>query len=286
MLIRDLYEETTRRLAHLEDPRVEARYLVAHLLGCSLGQVILRMQDRVETDLSDYYGWVAARAERVPMALILGEKEFYGRVFRVAPGVLIPRDDTERLMEAVLGEIGKKPCRFLEIGVGSGILSVTLLAESPASRGVAVDISEKALALAAENAERLGVSDRLTLLSSDLYGAVDKERFDLILSNPPYIPEKDRATLMPEVVDHDPHEALFAGADGLDLYRRLVAGAPDHLEEKGLLALEIGHDQAEAVMELMRASGFDVRGALRDYGGHDRVLIGRYASNEEVNKHV
>ncbi len=280
MLIRDLYEETLRRLAHLEDPRMEARYLLAHFLACSLGEVILRMNDPVGGNTDDYFDKVEDRAERVPMALILGEKEFYGRVFRVTPGVLIPRDDTERLMEAVLQEVGEAPCRFLEIGVGSGILSITLLAESPASTGVALDISKAALALANTNAERLAVKDRLTLLQSDLYDALKTERFDLILSNPPYIPESDRPKLMLEVIAHDPHEALFAGADGLDLYRRLVSGAPDHLVENGLLALEIGHDQAEDVMALMRTAGFEVHGPLRDYGGHDRVLIGRYSSKK------
>ncbi len=163
------------------------------------------------------------------MSRILGEREFYGRIFSVTPDVLDPRPDTETLIDAAL-KLMPPSARLLDLGTGSGVIMVTLLAERPDASGVAVDLSPSALAVARANAERNGVAARLTLHSGEWFEPVGDERFDLILSNPPYVPEAEIEGLAPDVREHDPRLALAGGPDGLEAYRAIAAGAMRHLK--------------------------------------------------------
>ncbi|MDZ4137783.1 MAG: peptide chain release factor N(5)-glutamine methyltransferase, partial [Erythrobacter sp.] len=211
---------------------------------------------------------LTARLCRQPVSQIIGNRLFWGRAFRVTPDVLDPRPETECLIEAALAA----PCsRVLDLGTGSGVIAVTLLAERPEAQGLASDISTVALAVARENAARHGLGDRLRFKQSDWFEAITG-RFDLIVSNPPYITATEMATLCPEVRDWEPHLALTPGGDGLDAYRAIAAGAMSHLLSSGRLIVEIGPTQAAAVTALFVAAGMIVTATLQDLDGRDRVV--------------
>jgi len=212
------------------------------------------------------------RAAGEPLQYLTGIQEFYGLALRVTAAVLIPRPETEHLVEAVLAwaQTQLKPLRLLDIGTGSGAIALALAANEPSSEIIASDISIDALEIARDNALRLGLGDRIRFLQSDLLPA-GEEPFDAIVSNPPYIPSPDAPTLQREVLDHEPHTALFAGPDGLDIYRRLIPAARMGLREGGLLALEIGFGQQAALTHLL-AGWNDVR-FLNDYANIPRVVL-------------
>jgi release factor glutamine methyltransferase len=201
------------------------------------------------------------RLQREPIQYITGQQEFYGLLLNVTPAVLIPRPETEHLVEAVLKLLpADKPVKIADIGTGSGAIAIALAVHLPQAEITALDLSVGALAVAAANARKHNVSNRIHFLQSDLLSALSRNEvhagsshsFDAVVSNPPYVPESDRATLHPQVRDHEPATALFAGPDGLDLYRRLIPQAHAALKSNGLLALEIGHGQREAVAELLQ----------------------------------
>ncbi len=204
------------------------------------------------------------------MSRIIGAREFYGRRFRVTPAVLDPRPDTETLVEAALKRMPPS-ARVLDLGTGSGAIIVTLLAERSDATGLATDISSEALAVARENAAALGVAERLTFLEAPWFDGIG-ERFDLIVSNPPYIPRADIAALSADVRNFDPLLALVGGSDGLDPYRAIAAGAAARLKPGGTVAVEIGAGQADSVEGIFAASGFRQLGRHRDLGGHIRCL--------------
>ena len=214
---------------------------------------------------------VERRAAREPLSHLRGYRDFYKHRFAVTPDVLDPRPDTEELVRAAL----ETPfATVLDLGTGSGCILLSLLADRPAAVGVGTDLSPDALAVAAQNAAALDVAPRATLRHSDWYEAVT-ERFDLIVSNPPYIAASEMAGLQPEVRDHEPRMALTDEADGLACYRAIIAGAPKHLTPGGWLMLEIGLTQAQAVRALMAAKGFDAITTRQDLNGHDRVVLGQ-----------
>jgi release factor glutamine methyltransferase len=229
-----------------------------------------------------------ARERRMPLQLLLGEIPFHGVVLSVAPGVFIPRPETEGLVEAVLAELragrgdgpGAAPPgggTLVDLGTGTGAIAVALLHALPAWRGVAVDRSRPALDLAARNAARNGVASRLTLIEADFLEegyTPPGAPFDALVSNPPYIPSAQIPGLPPEVSKHDPREALDGGADGLDSLRRMGSGLPRWVRRGGLVALEIGADQADRIMGWMRPLAPGVR-VLPDLAGRPRVLLGR-----------
>jgi len=193
---------------------------------------------------------VRRRAKHEPFQYIVGHQEFYGLEFEVTPDVLIPRRETEILVEQAIEILStSENPRFCEIGVGSGCISVAILANVASAKAVGVDISEAALDVARRNAERHNVSERLTLFQSDVFTEVEG-RFDLIVSNPPYIPRGHIDSLQAEVRDHEPHQALDGGQDGLDIIERIVREAPNFIEPRGFLLLEIGFGQAESVADL------------------------------------
>jgi len=258
--------------AGIDDPARDARTLLAHALKIARGRLGLMLGDRAGEGADDRFtAMIRQRASHVPVSRIIGYRDFYGRRFAVGPAVLDPRPETECLVAQALDA----PFRTaLDLGTGSGCILLTLLAERPGASGVGTDLSPGALALAGENARALGVGDRLQLVESDWFGAVDG-RFDLIVSNPPYIAAAEMPGLQPEVRDHDPRMALTDGGDGLGAYRAIAAGAPAHLAPAGRLMLEIGPTQAGAVQALLAAQGLaDIR-VWPDLDGRDRVVSAR-----------
>ena len=256
-----------------EDSGRAARALLAHALGLAPDRLILE-PDRTVTDaeMARYEALIHRRLEHEPVSRIIGRRMFWGRDFTITPQVLDPRPETEILVEAALQ--GPTPVRLLDLGTGSGILAVTLLAERPALTGIATDLSTEALAVAAANAEAHGVADRLTLVEADWLAGIDGS-FDLIVSNPPYIAAAEIAGLEPEVREHDPALALTPGGDGLDAYRAIVPAALARLAAGGRLMVEIGATQGAAVTAMFAAAGYIDVVVLPDLDGRARVVSGR-----------
>lgn len=255
-------------------PVAEARLLLGEVLGRNHAWLEAHRDDVLDAVAAERFAaLVARRAAGEPVAYLLGRREFYGRDFAVSPAVLIPRPETELLVEIALAAVAGIPApRILDLGTGSGCIAITLALELPAADVTAVDISDAALAMARGNAARLGA--RLHCLQSEWFAALSGERFDLIVSNPPYVAEGD-----PHLAEGDlrfePALALACGRDGLDAIRRILASAPDHLEPGGTLHFEHGYDQAPAVAELLMWAGFTDIVQHRDLAGIVRVSGGR-----------
>lgn len=247
--------------------RFDAEVLLAHLLGVDRGRLFLDPDRAIDAEA--YVRLVARRAAHEPVAYITGAREFWSLDLVVTPDVLIPRPDSETLVEAALSCAPAPPGTILDLGTGSGALLLALLSEWPLARGLGVDVSAAALAVAQANADRLGLGNRAAFRLGN-WGQGMTETFDLILSNPPYI--EQNAELSPDVRDHEPASALFAGADGLDAYRALVPQLPGLLNPGGLTVLEIGAGQTAAVTALAEAAGFTAS-LRRDLAGHDRCLV-------------
>ncbi|RVT84095.1 peptide chain release factor N(5)-glutamine methyltransferase [Rhodobacteraceae bacterium CCMM004] len=264
-----LLAEGRRVLGAVGGGAVDARTLLADALGVPRGRLTLIAADPVPpAAVARFRAALARRAAREPVARILGRRGFWGREFAVTPDVLDPRPETETLVALAL----ERPfARVLDLGTGSGCILVSLLAERPKARGVGTDVSDAALAVAARNAEAMGVADRAELLCADWFEGVPG-RFDLIVSNPPYIAADEMAGLMPEVRDHEPHAALTPGGDGLGAYRAIAAGLDARLHPGGRVLLEIGPTQAAAVSDLLRAGGLGDIGVHLDLDGRDRVV--------------
>jgi len=251
-------------------PRLDAELLMAHALGTSREEMLLR---RLGDETPSAFDTLLSRREAgEPVAYILGERDFWSITLEVGPGVLIPRPDSETLIEAAVGHFGEgSPRRVLDLGTGPGTLLLAALAQWPEARGLGIDASETALGYARRNAERLGLADRAEFRlgdwSEDLSGA-----FDLILCNPPYV--ETRADLPRDVSEWEPAEALFAGADGLDDYRRLAPRLGPLLAPGGIACIEIGAGQRDAVAALLTRAGLSVE-ARRDLAGIDRCLIAK-----------
>ncbi len=265
------------RARGIESPRLDAEVLLARALGTTRIQLVVdALRVLPAEELARFREMVKRRRAHEPVAYILGEREFWGRVFRVDRRVLVPRPDTETLVQAALDRTRhvSMSMRALDLCTGSGCVAITLAKERPTSVVYATDASEDALAVARENALRLGAYN-VALRAGDLYAAAPPaQRFDVITANPPYIARGEMATLMQDVRDFEPRLALEAGDDGLDVLRRVVAGAPAHLVAGGVLAVEVGAGQAPAVAELFRGGGFDSIELRRDYARIERVVSG------------
>ena len=249
--------------------RFDAEVLLACLAGVDRLALMAGPAD-LDLDETAYAAFVDRRAAGEPVAYIIGMREFWSLPLRVTPDVLIPRPDSETLIEAALALRGNRPpATILDLGTGSGALLLAALSEWPRARGVGVDASPAALAVATGNARALGFADRTVFALGD-WGQGLRQRFDLILSNPPYV--EDDADLSPDVRDHEPALALFAGPDGLDACRVLLPQLPDLLNPGGAAVIEIGATQAAAVGALAAAAGFTVA-IKRDLAGHDRCMI-------------
>ncbi|MBR6326189.1 MAG: peptide chain release factor N(5)-glutamine methyltransferase [Lachnospiraceae bacterium] len=279
MKLRALYEEAKDRLttAGVPEPEIDAGLLLEHCCGVSRHDLILRGEEEPSDAAQEKLRRLTdKRCERIPLQHLLGSTCFMGLDFLVNEHVLCPRPDTEILTEEALRYLSDG-FRILDLCTGSGCILLSLLHYSNDCTGTGVDLSPEALDVARRNAEVLlpDAAERVRFLQGDLWEGIGGERFEIIVSNPPYIPTADLVTLMPEVRDHEPHLALDGGPDGLAFYRRIVRFAPDHLVGGGMLLLEIGYDQGAAVTDMMLAAGFLDVEIVRDYGGNDRVVKGR-----------
>ncbi len=257
--LREALASASTRLAqneHLHDTATrDAELLLLHTLQIPRAQLLAHPElTLTEAQLQAYEAAITRRLAPEPIQYITGTQEFYGLTLQVTPAVLIPRPETELLVEAVLHQLPKhQPLRIADIGSGSGAIAIAIAHHLPQATVTALDISPEALAIARRNAETHHVSNRIRFLQSDLLTTVPGETFDAILSNPPYVPNVDHPTLHPQVRDHEPPTALFAGADGLEIYRRLIPAARAALVPNGLLALEFGHGQREALQQFLTA---------------------------------
>ncbi len=276
MTIREAVTEAANLLAG-QSARRDADTLLAHILRCDRAWLLAHADTTLSNaELAQLRAMTGRRAAREPPQYIIGHQEFYGLDLRVTPDVLIPRPETEHLVEAVLLWAtqfhDERTLHIADVGTGSGAIAVALATHLAGANFTATDISAAALEVARENARTHSCEDRIQFLNCDLLPALAPDfRFDAIVSNPPYVPTRDAATLQPEVVQHEPHAALFAGADGLDVYRRLIPAAHAALRENGLLALEIGHGQHAALTNLLQ--GWNNIRFIDDYQSIPRIAL-------------
>ena len=286
--------KSTLMEAGIHEAALDTRLLLEHVCGTNRNDLLVHGDREVTTDQENvYFDCISRRAKRIPLQHIIGSQNFMGLDFQVNEHVLIPRQDTEILVEEVLRQM-TDGMRILDMCTGSGCILISLLHYSNGCRGVGVDISPEALEIAEKNAAGLlqryanrknaselqeeavssDVRGTYAFMQSDLFETV-KGKYDIIVSNPPYIRSDVIETLMPEVRVHEPRQALDGRADGLYFYRRIVEESREHLVSGGLLYFEIGHDQAEEVRELMLAAGYGDIQVVKDYAGLDRVVYGR-----------
>lgn len=259
--------------------RRDAELLLAHTLHHDRTWLFLHQQDILNPQhLAQFEAFVTRRAAHEPLQYLTGTQEFFGLCLHVTPATLIPRPETEHLVEAVLAFASTRPAhlRIVDVGTGTGAIALALATHLPSARIAACDLSPAALAVAQKNATSLGLGHRVDLRHSDLLAAFSPTletdgRFHVVVSNPPYIPTGDATGMQPEVRDHEPHSALFAGEDGLEVYRRLIPQADAALVPGGLLAMEIGFGQRDALAELL-SNWQNVR-FIDDYAGIPRVVL-------------
>ena len=294
------WTETFFKEKGIESPRLDAEVLLGHVLEKERIYLYVHFDEPLQPqELTEYREAIKQRIRRVPVAYIIGQREFMGLTFHVTEDTLVPRPDTEILVQAAIERLKKmsdaeeaRPVRFADIGTGTGAICLSVLHYLTQATADTVDISEAARKVAEEIAEALDVKGRITFYTGDLLaplskaqsgGAGDKAsaaeetagaRYDAILSNPPYIPDADIETLAPEVRCKEPRTALAGGADGLDFYRRLVADSPALIKDDGFLAVEVGIHQAQVVAKMATESGAFARTEiLKDYGGIERVVV-------------
>ena len=285
--LRDKIGQAAQSLARagIDSAALDAEVLLSYALGLRREQLILRADSLLSAEQTDCFAaLLRRRRRREPMAYIIGRQEFWSLDFQVSPNVLIPRPESERLVEVALTLAAQaastKPLRVLDLGTGSGAIAVSLATEIPAAEIIATDISPTALAVARQNARINGVAERIEFRCGDLIDALTDQTapFDLILSNSPYIRRAEFAALAPEVSVYEPRAALDGGADGLDFYRRIAAGAWRFLAANGALALEIGADMGHEVCAVLDHSGrYQKVVVLQDYAARDRVAVAKAA---------
>ena len=247
---------------------LDVRLLLQAATGLTHSDIIADpMREVSDEAAAKFNAFVARRLVHEPVSRILGRREFYGREFLITPDVLDPRPDTEVVVELALRHLSRG--RFIDLGAGSGAIAITLCAEAAELSGVATDISQAALSVAGKNAKRLGVEDHLSFHHGSWFEDVE-ETFDLIISNPPYI--RDNENLAADVVDYDPHLALFAGPDGLNAYREIARNSAAHLKPNGVVVVESGHDQSIEITDLFETQGFTCFDRAIDLGGYVRGL--------------
>jgi release factor glutamine methyltransferase len=260
---------------HPDRARLDAETLLLHALQQDRAWLITRWDDQAEAATAAKYDVLVARRKTgEPIQYITGSSEFFGLPFSVGPGALIPRPETEHLVEEVLRlakAFEETPLRIADIGTGSGIIAVALAHSLPSAQISAIDSSPQALAIARENAKSHDLESRIEFFEGDLFTPLTGQSFQVIASNPPYIPVMEKDALSIEVREHEPHSALFAGDDGLEIYRRLIPGALDLLVPNGWLVLEIGFGQQPAIEVLLQSAGYSQIHFIPDYQGIPRV---------------
>ncbi len=268
--------------AGIDNARLEARLLLARASGLTIEQLVARGTDEVPAAVVETArALTARRVRREPMAYILGEREFWGLPFKVSPAVLVPRPDSETLIDAVISLMPdrSRAWRILDLGLGSGCLLLTLLREYPKAHGLGLEASAEALSIAQENAQALGVADRARLIAGDWRRTDWVEAlleaggpFDLVVSNPPYIASAAVEKLMPEVASFEPRLALDGGTDGFDAYHTLIAAGPRLVTPGGFMAVEVGEGQAPEIARLFGAFGLRPHAPWKDLAGTDRIV--------------
>lgn len=280
MTYRECYEQGCRTLqaAGIEEATLDARHLLEAVCGTDRNDLLVHGEQPVMPQAEEkYLHWIRQRAEHIPLQQLTGEQDFMGLTFSVNEHVLIPRQDTEILVEEVLKELHDR-MRILDMCTGSGCILLSLLHYSNDCEGLGVDLSAEALEVAGRNVLKVLTPEKAEhahFLQSDLFEKVEG-KFEIIVSNPPYIASAEVEKLMPEVRDHEPRMALDGTEDGLHFYRRIIKEAGKHLVNSGMLFFEIGYDQGQAVSELMRAQGYREVQVVQDYAGLDRVVLGTY----------
>lgn len=282
MTYRECYEQGCRTLqaAGIEEAALDARLLLEAVCGTDRNDLLVHGEQPVSPEAEEkYLNWIRQRAEHIPLQQLTGEQDFIGLTFSVNEHVLIPRQDTEILVEEVLKEL-HDGMRVLDMCTGSGCILLSLLHYSNDCEGLGVDLSAEALEVAGRNVLKVLTPEKAEhahFLQSDLFEKVEG-KFEIIVSNPPYIASAEVEKLMPEVRDHEPRMALDGTEDGLYFYRRIIEEAGKHLVSSGMLFFEIGYDQGQAVSELMRTEGYCDVQVVQDYAGLDRVVFGTYVT--------
>lgn len=262
-----------------ESPLLDLQLIMCHVLNIDRLKLILDQNQEIsESDYKKYMALVEERAKGRPVQYIISEQEFMGLDFYVDERVLIPRGDTEVLVEAIIEKYKFSKCKFAEVGTGSGAIAVSLVKHLEKAEGISLDISEDALEVARINASTNGVLDRLKLVKSDVFSNLDAEKqsLDFIVSNPPYIPSEVVDTLHIRVKNFEPHMALDGGDDGLDFYRQIVDESRYYLKEHGMVFFEVGHDQSDDVSKLFEDSGYKDVYTIKDLQGFERVVIATF----------
>lgn len=281
MTYRELLSEGIETLQNegIAEAALDARLLLEYTASVSRAWLLMHYDDPVDGGQKEsYVNLIARRAEHIPLQQLTGSTGFMGLSFEVNEHVLIPRQDTETLVEEAMRELFDG-MRILDMCTGSGCILLSLLHYSNDTKGVGVDLSEDALTVARRNARLLGLEERACFWRSDLYeGLKDSEKFDMLVSNPPYIREEEYAGLMPEVRDHEPYMALVAPEEGLSFYRRILEKAPQYLNRGAYVMFEIGCEQGEAVASMMRDAGYADVTVVKDLSGLDRVVRGRFTT--------
>jgi release factor glutamine methyltransferase len=272
-------DTASRRLATagIESSRLDAELLLAAAAGVSREAAITGSLDLSPATLKRFDVLIGRREKREPLAYIVGHKEFYSLDFEVTPAVLIPRPETEFVVNAALEFVaGKADARVLDIGTGSGAIAIPIAVNAPRARVTAVDISSEALAVASRNARRHRVEDRLTFRPADCFEVLDGgpklDTFDVIASNPPYLDDSEIAALEADVRGYEPHVALSAGSRGFEILQRILEAAPRHLARNGELIMEVGAGQAGAVAKFVEEAGLSAVSVINDFAGHARVV--------------
>lgn len=278
MTIKDIIVKYSKELEEISPtPRLDVETLLQKVLGVDRLYILLNLERVLSEDEEQLFNkFINERLNNRPIAYIVGNREFMGLDFFVKEGVLIPRPDTEVLVEEVIELAKKKDAKnILDIGTGSGAITVSLAKYLENVKVTSVDISDIALEIGKRNAISNEVDDRINFVKSDLFTNIDKEtKFDIIVSNPPYIKRKVIETLDKQVKDYEPYNALEGGVDGLDFYRAITKQAKNYLKKGGILAYEVGHDQSEDVSKLMEMDGYTNIYTLKDLQQIDRVVIG------------
>ncbi|MDU4933734.1 MAG: peptide chain release factor N(5)-glutamine methyltransferase [Peptostreptococcaceae bacterium] len=280
MTIRDIIIKYSQELENISDtPRLDVEILLEKALGNVDSLYIrLNLNKELTQEQEDLFNtFIQDRLKGRPVAYIVGNREFMGLDFYVQEGVLIPRPDTEPLVEELIELCrGKENLNILDIGTGSGAITISLAKYLNTSKVKSFDISDIALEVGKKNAISNEVDDRVEFIKSDLFSSIENKsiQFDVIVSNPPYIPKKDIETLHIQVKDYEPYTALEGGEDGLDFYRSITEQSRMYLKENGILAYEVGHDQAQDVSEIMKSNGYTKIYTKKDLQGIDRVVIG------------
>lgn len=266
------------KTANIETPALEAGVMLCYALRCDRSYLYVYGENMLQPEEEALFFEIAEkRAQGVPLQYLTGEREFMSLNFHVAPGVLIPRHETEVLVETVIQYVGQaeQAVEILDIGTGSGCISVSLASYMKNCRVVAVDISEDALRIAKRNADSHGVGERITFIQSDLFGSLADRKFDCIVSNPPYIPSGEIAGLSVDVREHEPRIALDGGSDGLDFYRKIIEKAPVFLKDGGRIFFEVGFGQAEGVGGMLSGCFRNIE-IYKDLAGIGRVVCGQW----------